>query len=293
MSPSRKASQAFSLVELIVVIGIISVLVAILLPAVQRVREQAYSVKCQANLRSIGQAAQQHVNDHRGYLPAAGWHWNCLGGVCNPQGLQDPLQQKYMYYSDQGVTRPLPITAALAFYMGFKARTDSRENLAHDLGIETMRKLFRCPAQLDEYSGWTERGDDSGNWLAPDSWSGYDFNAALMGRRDYNTDRCPKGLLSKVKQTTKVFLALDGRPRDSGGLRFLQLPDDNESQSLYDVQQSILELGNGAEALDFARHRLRINVLFCDGHVENLAMGLPPRGGEQLKEVYVSRGIAY
>jgi prepilin-type processing-associated H-X9-DG protein/prepilin-type N-terminal cleavage/methylation domain-containing protein len=293
--PSRYAHlrRAFSLVELIVVIGIISLLIAMLLPAVTRVREQAYSTKCQTNLRSIGQAASMHLIDHHGYLPAAGWHWNCVGGVCNPQGLQDPLRQKYMYYGDEGVTRPLPITAALAWYMGVKVRTDSREHLAQDLNLENVRRLFRCPAQLSDYSGWTERGDDAGNWVAPNSWSGYDFNAALMGRRDYNTERCPKGQLTKIKQLTKVFFALDGRPRDSGGLQFLQLPDDNENQDLYDVQQSILERGNGAEALDFARHRLRINVLFCDGHVENLAMGLPAHGGEQLKEVYVSRGIAY
>ena len=72
-----------------------------------------------------------------------------------------------------------------------------------------------------------------------------------------------------------------------------QLPDDNEDETLYDVQQAILQMGNGAEALDFARHRRRINVLFCDWHVETLSMGLPAHGGEQLKEVYVSRGIAY
>jgi prepilin-type processing-associated H-X9-DG protein len=156
-----------------------------------------------------------------------------------------------------------------------------------------MRRLFRCPSQISDYAGWTERGDDGGKWAAPDSWSGYDFNAALLGRRDYNTDRCPKGLYSKVKQTTRVFFALDGRPRDSASLRYLQLPDDNEDETLYDVQQAILETGNGAEALDFGRHRLRINVLFCDWHVDNLSMGLPAHGGEQLKDVFVSRGIAY
>jgi prepilin-type processing-associated H-X9-DG protein/prepilin-type N-terminal cleavage/methylation domain-containing protein len=293
MTREFRRSCAFSLVELLVVIGIIAILIAILLPAVQRVREQAYQAKCQTNLRTVGQAANTYLLEHRGYLPAAGWHWNCPGGICNPQGLEDPLRQKYMYYVDQAVVRPLPITAALAYYMGFKARTDSREHLAQDLNLETMRRLFRCPSQISDYAGWTERGDDSGNWLAPDSWSGYDFNAALLGRRDYNTDRCPKGLYAKVKQTTRVFFALDGRPRDSGSLRYLQLPDDNEDETLYDVQQAILETGNGAEALDFARHRLRINVLFCDWHVDNLSMGLPAHGGEQLKDVFVSRGIAY
>jgi prepilin-type processing-associated H-X9-DG protein len=285
--------RAFSLVELIVVMGIILILVAILLPALERVREQSYSTKCLANLRSIGQAAQMHAAEHHNYLPAAGWHWNCVGGVCNPQGLEDPDRQKYMYYEDAGILRPLPETAALAFYMGVKVRTDTREHLAEDLNSENIRRLFRCPAQFAEYSGWTERGDDSGAWLAPNSWSGYDFNAALLGRRDYNTEACPKGHMSRVRKPSQVFFALDGRPRDASGLQYLQLPDDNEDETLYDVQQSILRLGNGVEALDFARHRLRINVVFVDGHADTFSMGLPPTGGDGLKEIFVSRGIAY
>lgn len=293
MRRSSCDARGFSLVELLVVIGIIAVLVAILLPAVERVREQSYSTKCLANLRNIGQAAAMHIIEHHNYLPAAGWHWNCVGGTCNPEGMEDPGRQKYMYYMDQGTLRPLPETAALAYYMKVTVRTDSREHLAEDLNSENMRRLFRCPAQFAEYSGWTERGDDNGSWLAPNSWSGYDFNAALLGRRDYNTDACPKGRVSRVRQPSKVFFALDGRPRDSAGLQYLQLPDDNEDQTLYDVQQSILRLGNGAEALDFSRHRLRINVLFVDGHCDTLPMGLPPEGGLSLKEIYVSRGIAY
>src|SRR5579859_7746642 len=130
MTHCRKKRRAFSLVELIVVIGIIAILIAMLLPAIQRVREQAFQVKCETNLRTIGQAAQHYYLEHRGYLPAAGWHWYCPGGVCNPQGMEDAPRQKYMYYTDEGIERPLPITAALAFYMGFKARTDSREHLA-------------------------------------------------------------------------------------------------------------------------------------------------------------------
>jgi prepilin-type processing-associated H-X9-DG protein/prepilin-type N-terminal cleavage/methylation domain-containing protein len=66
-SPSR--APAFTLVELLVVIGIIALLVAILLPVLGTARRQANTTKCMANLRSIGQALVLYANDHKGFGP--------------------------------------------------------------------------------------------------------------------------------------------------------------------------------------------------------------------------------
>ena len=67
----RGAAAAFTLVELLVVIGIIALLISILLPALSRARESANTIKCASNLRSIGQGMAQYLAENKNTYPAA------------------------------------------------------------------------------------------------------------------------------------------------------------------------------------------------------------------------------
>lgn len=312
-------SRAFTLVELLVVIGIIAVLISVLLPALASARRQANLVKCAATLRSIGTAAQLHAQERRGRFPLAGdvtleMRTGVSDKMREPVALGDRDMRDYSYGQISiisGAYGLLAWNAAIAPYLdkSFSLPTHDSAKLLEKLSDPSGPwKYFMCPG-TDSYSNakqsggkWVSsgvegivlsivytngRGDFSwtvdSDYLVNEGFAGYHANSSKFRRL--------RGQMSAVKNPASVAYLIDGRKNpkfdpnsESMAPLYLTLAPKDASGTLPRAY-TMAENFNSADdkpKFDLVRHKGKGNILFLDGHVETVSLS----PGE-LQKIYI------
>ncbi len=284
----RELRAGFALLELLVVIAIIALLLSILLPVLARTREAANSLKCEVNLRSIGQAMMLHANEHHQYFPLVGAQYAGPTGTSQdtPENLADAAMQKYDYLADWGGLRPTALPAALAPYLGMPCRSDYYFTVEADIAVGPLQAMFSCPSDQNiaecapsSFGSIIEDGAAFNTHLT--GYSSYCDNNDALGFGPNNTrydirHARAAGFIPAIGNPSRTMLLCDGQGDGSiGAWQRFDMFCTSAPDTMADVYHGSDAGGfntSGPINFDLIRHRGRMNVLFADGHVDNVAI---------------------
>jgi prepilin-type N-terminal cleavage/methylation domain-containing protein/prepilin-type processing-associated H-X9-DG protein len=256
MARRRLRSRGFTLIELLVVIAIIALLASLLLPSLTRAKEIALSVKCKSNLKQMSLGLQMYVQDNTGEYPRAG------SGLDSDSWIQQVAKQIGM--AQRLLMREEPPLRGVFQCPAHKALKGTNDFLGS-------KQILYTPSYGYNFSGYTD-GSRKRPDTQPTGLGGLYFMAYSDNQPTFIPTR-----ESNIQISSAMIALGDGFHRHSdtssfpggGILKFEGLFESNGiGRGRYMYNSGFLPFSRVSLELAERRHRTRLNMAFCDGHVE-------------------------
>jgi prepilin-type N-terminal cleavage/methylation domain-containing protein/prepilin-type processing-associated H-X9-DG protein len=271
--PGRKRS-AFTLVELLVVIGIIALLISMLLPALNKAREGARSVNCLNNMKQLATASIMFTNDHKGQMPnVADWIvWqrknDPITGMTNSSG------------SDQNITM-----SSLAPYLGSKYIDHIATGQNANTVGQKLEAIFRCPSDnLESRPKTTDHNGGKGDYRYSYAMNYLVANPVKAAANTSDGKTYDKGArngftftgrISSIRRASQTILIVceDEQTIDDGYFNPSPTQWAGAQCEMVASRHSMTKriTANNFTNSGAGNHDARGNVAFCDGHGEMIS----------------------